>query len=77
MEGGINIRVIADLHIHSRFSRATSEQMTIKEIARYAKIKGLQLVGTGDFTHPHVAQRNPGNPHSDDDSGLFKVSKQP
>lgn len=46
------MRVIADLHIHSRFSRATSEKMDIPEIARYAKIKGLNVVGTGDFTHP-------------------------
>jgi len=46
------LRVITDLHIHSRFSRATSEKMTIAEIARFAQIKGLNLVGTGDFTHP-------------------------
>ncbi|MDR0493983.1 MAG: endonuclease Q family protein [Nitrososphaerota archaeon] len=46
------IRVIADLHIHGRYSRATSEQMSLCEIAKYAKIKGLNLVGTGDFTHP-------------------------
>jgi uncharacterized protein (TIGR00375 family) len=46
------LRVIADLHIHSRYSRATSERMSIDEIARFAKIKGLNLVGTGDFTHP-------------------------
>jgi uncharacterized protein (TIGR00375 family) len=47
-----NLRVIADLHIHSRFSRATSQKMSITEITRFAKIKGLKLVGTGDFTHP-------------------------
>jgi uncharacterized protein (TIGR00375 family) len=46
------IRVIADLHIHSRFSRATSQKMSITEITRFARIKGLKLVGTGDFTHP-------------------------
>jgi uncharacterized protein (TIGR00375 family) len=46
------LRVIADLHIHSRFSRATSQKMSIREITRFAKIKGLKLVGTGDFTHP-------------------------
>jgi len=46
------LRVVADLHIHSRFSRATSQNMTIDEITKYAKIKGLKLVGTGDFTHP-------------------------
>ena len=46
------MRVITDLHIHSRYSRATSEKMNIKEIARFAKIKGLNVVGTGDFSHP-------------------------
>ena len=46
------MRVVADLHIHSRFSRATSQNMDITEITRFAKIKGLTLVGTGDFTHP-------------------------
>ena len=46
------MRIVADLHIHSRFSRATSQNMDIPEITRFAKIKGLNLVGTGDFTHP-------------------------
>jgi uncharacterized protein (TIGR00375 family) len=46
------MRVVADLHIHSRFSRATSQNMNITEISKYAKIKGLTVVGTGDFTHP-------------------------
>ncbi len=47
-----DLRVIADLHIHSRFSRATSQNMKINEISRFSKMKGLTLVGTGDFTHP-------------------------
>jgi len=46
------MRVIADLHIHSRFSRATSQKMNIDEITRFARIKGLNLMGTGDFSHP-------------------------
>lgn len=44
--------MIADLHIHSRYSRATSPDMTIPKISEYAKLKGIDLVGTGDFTHP-------------------------
>jgi len=44
--------VIADLHIHSKYSRATSEKMDISTITHYAHIKGLNLLGTGDFTHP-------------------------
>ncbi|MEM2739970.1 MAG: endonuclease Q family protein [Candidatus Bathyarchaeia archaeon] len=46
------MRVIADLHIHGRYSRATSADMNLERIARFSKIKGLTLVGTGDFTHP-------------------------
>lgn len=42
----------ADLHIHSCFSRATSNNMVIDVIAPQAKLKGLQLVGTGDGFHP-------------------------
>ncbi|UCF70654.1 MAG: DNA helicase UvrD [candidate division WOR-3 bacterium] len=44
--------MIADLHIHSRFSRATSQEMIIPKIAEYAKLKGIGMVGTADFTHP-------------------------
>jgi len=50
--GCFEMKVIADLHIHSKYSRATSEQMDIEEITRFAPLKGLNLVGTGDFTHP-------------------------
>ena len=46
------VRIIADLHIHSRYSRATSPKMCLEEINRFAKVKGLRLVGTGDSTHP-------------------------
>jgi uncharacterized protein (TIGR00375 family) len=45
-------RVIADLHIHGRYSRATSANMNILEISHFSQIKGLTLIGTGDFTHP-------------------------
>jgi uncharacterized protein (TIGR00375 family) len=44
--------VFADLHIHSKYSRASSEKMNIEELSYYAKRKGLNLLGTGDFTHP-------------------------
>lgn len=43
---------IADLQIHSKYSRATSKNMNLEEITKYAKIKGLDILGTGDFTHP-------------------------
>jgi len=43
---------VADLHIHSRFSRATSKEITVENLAKWAQIKGITVLGTGDFTHP-------------------------
>ncbi|RLG16693.1 DNA helicase UvrD [Nanoarchaeota archaeon] len=43
---------LADLHIHSKYSRATSRLMDLKHLTTYARMKGLHLLGTGDFTHP-------------------------
>lgn len=43
---------IADLHIHSKYSRATSKDMSPESIWRWAQIKGISVIGTGDFTHP-------------------------
>ncbi len=45
-------RFIADFHIHSKYSRATSGEMDVEHLSRYAKVKGITLMGTGDFTHP-------------------------
>ncbi|MEG6551730.1 endonuclease Q family protein, partial [Desulfocurvibacter africanus] len=42
----------ADLHVHSRHSRATSKSLTPRQLAAWAQVKGLTLLGTGDFTHP-------------------------
>ena len=46
------MNLIADLQIHSRFSRATSSAITIQNLEKYARLKGINLLGTGDFTHP-------------------------
>lgn len=46
------MRLIADLHIHSKYSRATSPKMNLVELAQWARIKGIDIVSTGDFTHP-------------------------
>lgn len=43
---------IADLHIHSRYSRATSPNMSPENIWKWAQLKGITVIGTGDFTHP-------------------------
>lgn len=44
--------LIVDLHVHSHFSRATSKQCTIEGLYRWGKLKGIHVIGTGDFTHP-------------------------
>ncbi len=46
------MKFIADLHIHSKYSRATSKDMILEEIDRWADDKGILVMGTGDFTHP-------------------------
>ena len=44
--------IIVDLHLHSKHSRATSKNLSFENLVKYAKIKGLGLLGTGDVTHP-------------------------
>lgn len=66
------MRIIADLHIHGPYSRATSERMCIEEIARYAKIKGLNIIGTGDFTHPRWFEELNHNLIWDPETSLYK-----
>jgi DNA helicase-2/ATP-dependent DNA helicase PcrA len=46
------MRLFADLHIHSRFSRATSRTLNLEVLAQGAELKGIKVIGTGDFTHP-------------------------
>jgi len=51
-EKGHSMRFYADLHVHSKYSRATSKNADLEHLAYWAAKKGLTLVGTGDFTHP-------------------------
>lgn len=46
------MKFVADLHLHSKFSRATSREMTLDTLAYWAKVKGIALLATADFTHP-------------------------
>ncbi len=46
------MRYVADLHMHSRFARATSKDLTLPVLDEWARKKGVQVLGTGDFTHP-------------------------
>lgn len=43
---------VADLHIHSRYARATSRELNLENLHKWAALKGVDVVGTGDFTHP-------------------------
>ena len=45
------MKFIADFHIHSKYSRACSPQMDLENLDKWAKIKGIKVLGTGDFTH--------------------------
>jgi uncharacterized protein (TIGR00375 family) len=69
--------VIADFHIHSRYSRATSERMSAEEITRFARIKGLNLVGTGDFTHPKWIKELQDTLTQDPVTKLYRVAGNP
>lgn len=65
----------ADLHIHSRHSRATSRSLNPRNLAAWAQVKGLDVVATGDFTHPGWLGELE-EALDDDGSGLL-VLKQP
>jgi uncharacterized protein (TIGR00375 family) len=62
---------IADFHIHSKYSRATSKNMDVGNIAEWARLKGVTLMGTGDFTHHLWLEELKAN-LADLGNGLFK-----
>ncbi len=64
--------IISDLHIHGRFSRATSKALSIKNLEKYARIKGIGLLGTGDFTHPEWIKELK-QELKEDNSGILKT----
>lgn len=66
------MRVIADLQLHSKYSRAVSQKMDIKGIAHWAQLKGINLVATGDWTHPLWLKEIQAN-LEEDGSGLLKI----
>ena len=46
------VKIIADLQIHSKYARATSKDLSFENLEKYARMKGINLLGTGDFQHP-------------------------
>ncbi|MGA1823865.1 MAG: UvrD-helicase domain-containing protein [bacterium] len=65
---------IADLHIHSHYSRATSKDCIPEELFRWACLKGVYLVGTGDFTHPGWLKELGDKLAPAQEDGLYKLN---
>ena len=70
------MELIADLHFHSKYSRAVSPQMVIPEMAKWAKKKGIDLVGTSDWTHP-LWLRELRNDLFEVSEGVYAVKEDP
>lgn len=65
----------ADLHIHSRYSRATSKKLTLPLLAAWAKVKGIDVLSTGDLTHPAWRQEMQETLELDEASGLYRLKE--
>jgi uncharacterized protein (TIGR00375 family) len=68
------MKFIADFHIHSKYSRATSKDMELESLDKWAKFKGIKVLGTGDFTHP-LWLKNLKEKLEPSEPGLFKLKK--
>ena len=67
---------IADLHLHSHYSRATSKELNLESLFQWARIKGIHVVGTGDFTHP-LWFKEIKEKLEPDGTGLFRLKNPP
>jgi len=67
--------LIVDLHIHSHFSRATSRDCTLEGLYKWGKLKGINIIGTGDFTHPEWFAEMQHNLEPAE-AGLFKLKDE-
>ncbi len=64
---------VVDLHSHSHYSRATSSLMQLHELARWSKIKGIDVLGTGDFQHPKwFEELKAGLKETENGSGVYE-----
>lgn len=68
------MQYICDFHIHSKYSRATAKDISVENLDKWAKIKGIQVLGTGDFTHPQWLKELKENLEPSE-TGLFKFKK--
>ncbi|MFH2014001.1 MAG: hypothetical protein ABIJ17_03475 [Patescibacteria group bacterium] len=69
------MQYIADFHIHSKYSRATSKDMDVENLDKWANIKGVDILGTGDFTHP-LWFKELKEKLEPAEQGLFKIKKR-
>ena len=69
-----SVKFAADFHLHSKYSRATSKDLDLENLDKWARIKGVKVLGTGDFTHPSwfADIKNKLEPA---ELGLFKLKK--
>ncbi|MEA2065155.1 MAG: DNA helicase UvrD, partial [Patescibacteria group bacterium] len=67
------MKQIVDLHIHSRYSRACSKQLELENIKNTCEIKGVDIVATGDFTHPAWFSDINNKLEEIENSGLYKL----
>ena len=66
------MEVITDLHIHSKYARATSKNLSFENLEKYGRMKGVGLMGTGDFQHPeHRIQIDAAL--TEDDKGILRT----
>lgn len=63
--------IYADLHLHSPFSRATSRKMSVENLEKHAKLKGINLLGSADFTHPSWLSELKQTLSEINDTGIF------
>jgi PHP family Zn ribbon phosphoesterase len=69
------MRQIADLHIHSRFSRACSKDLTLTNLDKTCRTKGIDIIGTGDFTYPAWFKEFEEELEEIENSGFYKLKK--
>lgn len=69
------MKIVADIHLHSYYSRATSKTLNLEHLYKWAQLKGVQVVGTGDIAHPGwlSEMRQKLQPAED---GLFRLKKE-
>ena len=68
------MHLVIDFHIHSKYSRATSKALDLRALDEAARIKGVDILGTGDFTHPLWFAELEKN-LEEAEPGLYKVKK--